>query len=251
MRWNPRRGKVTSVAYVQPDTKEKSKSPWNSLEVAKIIVGAMTPLLIASIGIYATWQLHQQDVERAQREQIRLRKSAAEPLVHDLQTNTNQIVFAINAADAVLDQQSHVRRKKTADDLKATVGHLQELNSQTRARLQSIIYKDDPSISFTGAELAQTIEIALAVECAESRVNAVNAPRCGMREHSDNIWRCSLAINLALTMFDQLPISADWMDVKGCGMDGLIKPIDPETAKKVRALTAAYAASIAASAASH
>ena len=80
MRWNPRR----TQAIRSGGAARKSRGPWNSLEVAKIIVGALTPLLIGCIGIYATWQSHMEDIRRTAREDINSRRSAMIPLVADL-----------------------------------------------------------------------------------------------------------------------------------------------------------------------
>jgi hypothetical protein len=95
MRWNPRRRKVTSVAYVQPGKAEK-KSHWNSLEFAKIIVGAMTPLLIAAIGIVATMQSQKKDEQRAAEENMRVRKAAA---IEDLRVRKAAAALLISDLD--------------------------------------------------------------------------------------------------------------------------------------------------------
>lgn len=98
MRWNPRRMSAIRSGGRLP---RKAKSPWNSLEVAKIIVGAMTPLLIAGIGIYATQEARRQDAERVKREELKARKQAILPILGEIQTlhqNFSSLRFDLNGA---------------------------------------------------------------------------------------------------------------------------------------------------------
>ena len=80
MRWNHKRVKAIKAASAP----SKPKSPWNSLEVARIIVGAMTPLLIAIGGGYLTWVSHVQDIEKEKVERLRKTKIDLEPMVIEL-----------------------------------------------------------------------------------------------------------------------------------------------------------------------
>lgn len=105
MRWNPRRRQVTSVVYVRsnkPAETEKPKSPWNSLEIAKIAVGAMTPLLIASIGVYVTIATHSQDAARIAREDLRSRKATATQVLQKLEGGMESYNKAVMSADNAL-----------------------------------------------------------------------------------------------------------------------------------------------------
>ena len=68
--------------------RRKPKSPWNSLEVAKLAVSSLMALVIAAIGIYATRQAHQQDVDRVERENLRARKAKADPIVAEFRSDT-------------------------------------------------------------------------------------------------------------------------------------------------------------------
>lgn len=102
MRWNPRRRQVTSVVYVQsskPAEAEKPKSPWNSLEKAKLAISALTPVLIAIVGVYVTMHSHADDVQRIAAEQIRARRAAALPIIFDLDQQFT--TFSNVASDAI------------------------------------------------------------------------------------------------------------------------------------------------------
>ncbi len=71
-------------------------NPWNSLEVAKIIVGALTPLLIACLGVYITWDSHRQDAQRLAHEDLRSRKAAALPAILELERTDRQFMADTN-----------------------------------------------------------------------------------------------------------------------------------------------------------
>jgi hypothetical protein len=72
--------------------KQPRTSPWNSLEVVKIFVGALTPLLIAGVGVFATVTLHREDERRQLRDDMRARKAAALPLILDLKEATADLI---------------------------------------------------------------------------------------------------------------------------------------------------------------
>ncbi len=237
MRWNPRRRQVTTVVYSQsskPAEVEKPKSPWNSLEIAKLILSALTPALIAFFGFYFAHRTHQEDVERTQREELRARKASAEPLIRDLMANTVGIMSAIDDAAKVLDTQKESERKKTLDRLHAFVKDRQGVVSQANAKLQYLI--DDPEVtsSLSGSWLQQDIEIAYALECADSKAHAGKAQSCSISEHTNNLWHCGIARNFVLESFDHLPIALGGIDVSNCYLGTAVKQMSPEDLKRAR-----------------
>ena len=55
------------------DASSTRKSPWNSLEIAKILIGALTPLLIALVGFQIQNSLKQQEQTRNESWQISIK----------------------------------------------------------------------------------------------------------------------------------------------------------------------------------
>lgn len=236
MRWNPRRRQVTSVVYVHSTKKdEKPKSPWNSLEIAKIAVGTLTPLAIAFFGFYVTHQTHTEDVERMQREELRARKAAAAPLIDELMANTVGILSAIDDAAKLLATQKAPEMKVTLERLHAFVKERQGLVSQADAKLQYLI--DDPAVtaSLSGAWLQQDIEIASALECADTQLNPSKGKACSITEHTNNLWHCGIARNFVLQSFDHLPITLGGIDVSNCDLGSTVKQMSPAEIKQAHA----------------
>lgn len=137
MRWNPRRRRDTVVVHVHPGKPvesqtveqpvsaalvaqpepEKAKSPWNSLEVAKIIVGASTPIVLALFTYFTTKQSHDQEAARAKqmqeqeeqrvaREDLKSRKEAIQALAYDIREQSTKIFDAAEVYDESMEKNA-------------------------------------------------------------------------------------------------------------------------------------------------
>ena len=72
----------------QSERTEDKANPWTSLEIAKLVVGTITALLIAGFGGYATWNSHKQDADRTTQEDLRIRKEEILPLIVEFKQRT-------------------------------------------------------------------------------------------------------------------------------------------------------------------
>jgi len=252
MRWNPRRRQVTSVVYVQSGKKEaeKPKSPWNSLEVWKLCVGALTPLFIAIIGVSATVTLHRQDVERAQREDLRVKKAAADPLIEDLQNTVSQVSTALMSAEMAVEKPDAEARDKALSKLNAAITETRQKLHDDNSKLRYIINEPAVINDLASSELAESIEVSLAMTCVIDH-GMPNKPQCTVDKHVKQLTNCNYAKVLALRMFELIPIRLDGIDTRGCYLNSMVLPTDLVALKKAYADAAAMTASVAASAASH
>ncbi len=263
MRWNPRRRQVTSVIYVQAGktADEKPKSPWNSLEASKLVVGSLTPLVIGLIGVYYAHEGQVAQAERAQQEQLRTRKAEAEPLIREQQSVVARIIKALDDAEKSVEARPADRSKLLAE-LDGTLKPLSEANFSASTKLHYVI--NDPFVASDMARevLQDDLDIASARECIENK-GVAGRPQCSVKPITSKLWRCSVAKTFALSSFEHLPVEMKGLETKDCHFPSLVKVDDPESIRKAMqmadalgAFLASYkaseaAAASAASAASH
>jgi hypothetical protein len=161
MRWNVRRRQVTSIVYVRPSEREKGarakepkESPWTSLEVAKLLVGAATPAFIAIFAAFMTWQSHEQDVDRSRADELRAEKQALYPVAEDLRVVTSNFELLVSSAEAASDaswfqRNSAELRSQAATLAKKVHDKRSELKEQVDADWRRIgtIAVNDPQVN--------------------------------------------------------------------------------------------------------
>ena len=255
MRWNPRRRQVTSVVYVQgPKKGETPKSPWNSLERAKLVVSALTPLLIAIVGITATVVVHFQDVARAQKEELRVKKATADPLIEDMQATISQVSTVLLAADISMPRENPEERGKTLRALSDTVLATSRRLHEDSNKLMYLINDPDVSSDLSSTEIGESILISTAFNCVASK-GEPGKPQCSAEQPIKQLSQCTYAKTLALRMFEFKPVNLDGIDTRECHMHWLVAPTDVEVLKRAQAgwqaMAASAAAAVAAGAASH
>lgn len=253
MRWNPRRRHVTSVVYVQGAKRdEPARNPWNSLEKAKLAVSALTPLFIAVIGITATVVLHFQDVARTQKEELRVTKATADPLIEDMQGIISQVSTALLSAEMSVQHESADERIRTLRELNETVLATTRKLHEDSNKLIYIINDPDVTSDLVSAGLGESIIISNSLTCVTNR-GEPNKPQCSVEQPIKQLSQCAYAKTLALRMFELRPVSLDGIDTRECHMHWLVAPTNVEVLRKAQAGWAAMVASAAAaaSAASH
>ena len=209
------------AAWARRAARKNPKSPWNSLEVAKIFVGAMTPLLIAGIGGYATWQSHKQDTERVAREDMRARKAAAALLIDDLDNQFNE--FNKIAADAL--DFYHAALKSGSPDIAAVHAQHSKISaavdsyirhfSSDWSRLSMLIENDDFAEHVARYASDGLEEHVLSLKNCSSNFEATIAAKSANRPDLDacdavlNEGKdCALLIDVHLDFYEE-PILAD------------------------------------------
>jgi hypothetical protein len=132
--------------------KPKAEGVWNTLEATKIAVSILAPLIIGSVGVWATLNIHHQDAERTTRENVRERRVVAEPLIDDLDTQVSNVEAAMNATKFSFDltfyrfKQGPVQMSVDARKMRLPLDHAAEqFQSHTRedwVKLRAIVDND-------------------------------------------------------------------------------------------------------------
>jgi hypothetical protein len=216
MRWNRRRRRVTSVVYMKSDKPaevERPASPWNSLEKAKLAVGVLTPLLIASFGVYVTIHSHADDVERAADAEVRARKAAALPIIADLDQQYKS--FLEIASEVVYTTHSAVVVRPGDNELVlAQLNRLSAASDEYAKRFQEDWLKlrsllNDESEYEDLHRMSQSTVVgpvtASAHDCVEAVINEKeeNLPKkCDALLVGNKASSCQFLINYRLERFD-------------------------------------------------
>ena len=114
----------------------QEKSPWNSLEIARLVVGALTPIMIFLLGLQVSEAARQQSLDEAKSAQLRSEQSA-------------QFAKLVDKRVALWDKMAVPLNDIYAYMLQ--VGHWKELTEQdivARKRLaDAVVYANRPFFS--------------------------------------------------------------------------------------------------------
>jgi hypothetical protein len=223
-----------------PDRKPESKTHWTSLEVAKIIVGAMTPLLIAGFGWYATDRSHKEESEHTRREDIRIKKTSSAVVISAM----------VGQESAIADEA-----RKIAGDLHKSTEHSQTLTQLNIFRERTNAYSSQTLINFNTMKPNFTLpttyravvrlwggkvldSIRQTPMCADDigpKGTKITADEC-VEKNLATANDCMTIVMDALNNFDTLPIYEDPETIKLCEVpENIARPVqfaNPLTTRK-------------------
>ena len=220
---------------------KKSKTAWNSLEVAKLLVAATTPILLAFFGLIVTRASHD-------KEDLRTRKATAEPILAGLQVNAQIVKIDLDQKLAQLrNQQEPKKRGALLDSIYEDMNDYNAKAAVEFVRLRFLINDDRRYMQFEEAFFRNTRhELNEAVLCSAKPATLVQdyveSAKC-THQHLDLVYRCPALITDIIRNVETLPLVTDQPAVKDCGIDSSLAIHGTKNVASTMSIAASNAAS--------
>lgn len=188
----------SQIRWTRRRRRDAKNSPWNSLEIVKLLVGALTPLMIACGGVYASWYVHQRDVERANAIETTTKKAASQPLIDELLSNSAGVVAGLGDLDDAIATKHGRQLQRAVDKLQDEIYARAHSADQASAKLGYLMNDRRLTEVLSNANMRRFMQVGEAVRCARSHLSG-KAATCSIKASAQNMFECAGVLTVALT----------------------------------------------------